>query len=229
MTLAQERRCKDSRMRKSQTNKIFPWALIVAGLCAITLGVILYLDQMKGPKTTIHSVQVNSAPSSNKLSAAKISDYTVPPTAPRYIAIPAIGIRKTPVLALGLLSSGAIATPDNIYEAGWYNGSSLPGQPGAMFIYGHVSSWTANGLFYNLKKLVAGNKVYITRGDNKVFTYTVLSTKVYPYNGVDMSQVLSPIRAGRPGLSLMTCTGQVMHGTNEFNERLVVFTGLQSS
>jgi sortase (surface protein transpeptidase) len=174
------------------------------------------------------NVGVDPAPSSKKISKQTVASYTVPQSNPKYIAIPSIGISNTPIVKLGLLKSGAIATPDNIYEAGWYEGSSLPGQNGAMFIYAHVSSWTANGLFYNLKKLVAGNEITITRGDNKTYTYKVVESKVYPYNDVNMSQVLSPISSQTAGLNLMTCTGQVIKGTNEFNERLVVFTSLVS-
>jgi sortase (surface protein transpeptidase) len=103
--------------------------------------------------------------------------------------------------------------PDNIYETGWYDGSSKPGQAGAMFIYGHVSSWTANGIFYSLKKLIPGYQITIIRGDNITYTYQVVSTKIYPYNNVNMSQVLAPINSNKPGLNLMTCTGQVMSVT----------------
>jgi sortase A len=95
-----------------------------------------------------------------------------------------------------------------------------------MFIYGHVSSWTNDGVFYNLKKLKAGDTITITRGDNTTYNYQVVSVKIYPYNNVDMEQVLAPIDASKPGLNLMTCTGQVIKGTSEFNERLVVFTSL---
>ena len=93
----------------------------------------------------------------------------------------------------------------------------------------NVSSWTANGVFYNLKQLQPGDKVIITRGDNKTFTYQVVSSKVYNYKKVDMQAALSPIESNKPGLNLMTCTGQVIKGTSEFNERLVVFTSLVSS
>ena len=41
-----------------------------------------------------------------------------------------------------------------------------------------------------------------------------------------MSQVLSPVNPTKPGLNLITCTGQVISGTSEFNERLVVYTSL---
>lgn len=204
--------------------------LIVLGIIGIATSIFLRLHSPSPPKIgNAKSVTIQPAPSSTKIKSSVIASYSVPADNPKYIAIPAIGISNTPVLKLGLLESGAIATPDNIYETGWYDGSSLPGQSGAMFIYGHVSSWTAEGIFYNLRKLVPGDTVIITRGDNKTYTYQVVSSIVYPHNNVNMNQVLSPVTSSKPGLNLMTCTGHVINGTSEFNERLVVFTSLISS
>lgn len=216
------------KFKKIVTQRNVALALIVFGIIGIGINIILYAQEPRPPKIVSDpkSVSINSAPSSIKPSEKSVASYSVPPSDPKYITIPAIGISNTPILRLGLLKTGAISTPDNIYEAGWYDGSSLPGQTGAMFIYGHVSSWTADGIFHNLKKLVAGDSVIITRGDNTAFTYRVVSAKVYPYNNVDMTQVLAPINPSTPGLNLMTCTGQVIKGTSEFNERLVVFTSL---
>lgn len=175
------------------------------------------------PQSPANSPHSSNAPSSKKPSPSAINNYSVASDLPKYISIPAINVPKTRIIQLGLLKGNEIATPDNIYDTGWYNGSSKPGQNGAMFIYGHVSSWTADGVFYNLKKLQPGDKVYITRGDNKHFTYQVGSSKIYNYKHVDMKQALSPVDAGTPGLNLMTCTGKIIKGTSEFNERLVVF------
>ena len=97
-----------------------------------------------------------------------------------------------------------------------------------MFIFGHVSSWTANGVFHDLKKLKPGDQIAVTRGDDKVFIYQVVSSKVYSADDVDMNEVLSPVNAAKPGLNLMTCSGSVIKGTNNFSERLVVFTSLAS-
>lgn len=213
------------RVRTLFRVRTIAYLLIAIGTClGVTAAGLFVHQQHTEPKPPPGALQSAHAPSSKKLTAATVRAYTVPPANPKYIAIPAIGVPNTPIVKLGLLKDGQIATPDNIYETGWYDGSSLPGQSGAMFIYGHVSSWTADGIFYNLKKLTAGDMITITRGDNTVFTYKVMSTKVYPYNDVDMSQVLAPVVAGKPGLNLMTCTGQVIQGTSEFNERLVVFT-----
>jgi LPXTG-site transpeptidase (sortase) family protein len=157
-------------------------------------------------------------------------NYTVAPSLPKYIAIPAIHIPNTEVVPLGLDTTGAIDVPSSSYVSGWYNGSAKPGQQGAMFIYGHVAGWYTGGIFYNLKKLHAGDIVRVTRGDNKVYTYEVITSKVYPYQSVDMQAVLAPVVKNVPGLNLMTCTGTVVKGSNPitFNERLVVFTKLIS-
>ena len=215
---------------KKTLHKQTPLLLIIIGIIGLIIAAGMYFHKSSyGPPANISSVSVAAAPSSVKPPASTVNSYSVPPTDPKYIAIPAISINKVPIIKLGLLKTGAIATPNNIFETGWYDASSKPGQAGAMFIYGHVSSWSANGIFYNLKKLVAGDQVTITRGDNTNYTYQVVSTKIYPYNNVDMGQVLSPINSSTPGLNLMTCTGQVIKGTSEFNERLVVFTSLVSS
>lgn len=216
------------KIRGSLIPRYIAILLIIIGLIGISASIVLYLHEPDPPKIDFNpkSVGVDPDPSSVRPPSRVIATYSVPPTDPKYIAIPAIGISNTPILKLGLLSSGAIATPDNIYETGWYDRSSLPGQAGAMFIYGHVSSWAADGIFFNLNKLVSGDKVIITRGDNTTYTYQVVTTKIYPYNSVNMSQVLSPTDQNNPGLNIMTCTGQVIKGTSEFNERLVVFTSL---
>jgi sortase A len=202
--------------------------LIVIGLSGFGVSARLYLNQPKPPKQ-VSGVDVASAPSSTKPSPRAVASYTVAPDLPKYMNIPAIDIQQTRVIKLGHLANGEITTPDNIYDAGWYEDSAKPGQSGAMFIYGHVSSWTAEGVFYNLKKLQPGDKVTITRGDNKKFTYQVVSSKVYPHDKVDMHAVLSPTNPNKPGLNLMTCTGKIIKGTSEFSERLVVFTSLASS
>ena len=193
-------------------------------------GAYSYAHQPGPPKLSkqAKAVQIATAPSSVKPKAVAIAAYTVAPTLPKYISIPSIGIGTTRIIQLGLLSNGQIATPDNIYDTGWFNQSAQPGQYGAMFIYGHVSSWTADGIFYNLKKLKPGSDVTIIRGDNTFYIYRVVTTKIYPYNNVPMSSVLAPIQSGTPGLNLMTCTGSVIKGTSEFNERLVVYTSLVS-
>ncbi len=197
------------------------YILIGSGVLLATAALFLLV---KDPSPATRSPGTDpSEPSSVKISPRTIASYTVAPELPKYIEIPAIQVPESRVMPLGLTKSNQIASPANIYDAGWYKGSSKPGAKGTMFIYGHVSSWRADGLFHGLGKLKPGDVVRVTRGDDKVYTYRVMTSRRYPYDHVDMNKVLSPVNPSQPGLNLMTCAGHLIKGTNEFDERLVVF------
>jgi hypothetical protein len=172
--------------------------------------------------TLLPKTQTTTAPSTIKPSLSAVATYTVAPSLPRYLIIPKLGVDAR-ILSVGVSKSGAIETPENVYDTAWYKQSAQPGQPGAMLIDGHVSSWTTRGVFYGLKTLVAGDKIEIQRGDGTVFMYKVVRTQVYNTANVDMTAALAPVVAGHPGLNLITCTGDVISGTNEFNERVLIF------
>ncbi len=142
---------------------------------------------------------------------------------PRYLNIPKLGVHAR-VLSLGILNNGALATPHNVFDVGWYNESSLPGQPGAMLFDGHVSSWTSHGVFYGIKKLVGGDIVQVVRGDGTTFSYKVVKSQTFDHDNVDMNSAIKPVDPTKPGLNLITCTGDVIKGTNEFNQRVLVYT-----
>ena len=161
-------------------------------------------------------------PSVTKPSAAAIAAYTVTPDDPRYLKIPKLGVDAR-VQQVGVTSTGALGTPDNVYDAAWYTASAKPGQPGATLIDGHVSSWTTHGVFYGLKTLAAGDAIQIERGDGTVINYRVVKTQTYNANNVNMQAAVTPITPGTSGLNLITCTGDVIRGTSLFNQRIIVF------
>lgn len=165
----------------------------------------------------------STTPSTVKPSSSAVANYVVAPNLPRYLNIPKLGVHAR-IYSVGLTSSGALGVPDNVYNTDWYNESAQPGQPGAMLIDGHVSSWTSHGVFYGVKTLVAGDTIQVQRGDGTVFTYTVVKSQIYNTASVDMAAAMTPVVAGHPGLNLITCTGDVTPGTSEFNQRIVVFS-----
>lgn len=165
----------------------------------------------------------NNALSTTPISSSTVAAYKVAPNLPRYLIIPKLNVDAR-VLSVGVTSSDAIGAPENIFDTAWYNESAEPGQPGAMLIDGHISSWTTHGVFYSLSKLVPGDLVQVERGDGTMFSYSVVKTVIYPASSVNMGAVLSPVVAGQPGLNLISCTGDVIPGTNSFSERIVVFT-----
>jgi len=124
-------------------------------------------------------------------------------------------------------SSNQLKAPGNVYDAGWYNSSAQPGQPGGMLLDGHISSWTTKGVFYGLNKLVSGDPIVITRGDGQTFTYKVVKTQLYDSDKVDMASLLVSQDTSKPGLNLISCSGEVIPGSSEFDKRLVVYAVMQ--
>jgi sortase (surface protein transpeptidase) len=203
---------------------------VAIGLLVVGLG-ISYHDWRINKVADQHAAKLvyeanhninHDVPSTTKPMPSAFASYTVAANLPRYIFIPKLSVQAI-VKPLGLTAAGQLATPDNIYDTGWYTSSSTPGQPGATVIDGHVSSWTANGVFYGLQSLQAGDTIQIERGDGTTINYSVVKKQVYAYQQVDMSALLSPIDANKPGLNLITCTGDVIKGTNDFDERIVIF------
>ncbi len=164
----------------------------------------------------------DGAPSTVKPSTAAVRQYVVAPDLPRYLKIPKLGVFAR-VTQAGVTPSGALGTPRNVYDTAWYTGSAKPGQAGATLIDGHVSSWTTRGVFYGLKKLAPGDNLQIVRGDGVSVNYKVVKTQVYASSNVDMQAAVTPVTAGNSGLNLITCTGKLQKGTDQFNQRLIVF------
>jgi len=178
-------------------------------------------------RATIATAQANKgvssgAPSTTPISTSALTNYRVAPGLPRYIFVPKLGV-KAIVLSLGTTASYQVQAPPNIYETGWYNSSGLPGKPGAMFIDGHVSSLTHNGIFYGLSTLVPGDTIQIERGDGTMFAYKVVKSQISSSTNVNMTAALKPVNPHKPGLNLITCAGKVIAGTNELSQRIVVF------
>lgn len=167
--------------------------------------------------STTHTV-----PSTIKPTASAVASYVVAPTLPRYLIIPKLSVDAR-ILSVGVNAKGALETPYNVYDTAWYNESAQPGQLGAMLINGHISSWTTHGVFYGLKTLQPGDAIDVQGGNGAIFTYQVVKTQVYDANNVDMTTAMESINPSKPGLNLISCTGDVISGTSEFNERIIVF------
>jgi len=170
----------------------------------------------------------SAAPGTHKPGKAQIADYVVAPSLPRYLIIPTLGV-DTPILQVGLNDQGAIDTPDNVFETAWYDASAKPGQLGAMLIDGHISSWTSPGVFYAIDTLQPGDDIMVQSGNGAIFTYEVVRTQIYNASDVDMASALAPVNPIKPGLNLISCTGSVITGTSQFNERIIVFAQFASN
>ncbi len=152
-----------------------------------------------------------------------LSGYKVEADQPRILSIDALGLEAR-VRPLGLNSDNSIKAPKNIYDAGWYTGSAKPGQSGAMFIDGHASGSTRQGLFAYLNTLNVGDTVGLEKGDGEKLTYKVVKVSTIPLTAIDMSSILAPYPGVENGLNLMTCTGRWIKDSATLDHRVVVYT-----
>lgn len=199
----------------------------------LAVGIVLGWSQYVQNKTidkkmnlTIRSANEGHSavvPSTKKPTVDEFSQYRVAADMPRYLFIPDISVRAM-IKPKGLTKDNQIDVPRSAFDVGWYNGSAKPGQTGSMLIDGHVSGGNVPGVFYNLKDLTPGMTMKVERGDGETLTYRVVKSVSYDYKNVDMRAALSPINPNARGLNLITCDGQVIRGSNDFDKRLVVFT-----
>ncbi|MEI8188014.1 MAG: class F sortase [Candidatus Saccharibacteria bacterium] len=221
---------KSKLNRQSISNALFWLGILVLLFCVFNIGLNWYHNhqltaQAEKEIKLANEGKPSPAPATIKPSADDINKYTVAPGMPRFLRVDSLNVLSR-VRQVGIDKTGAIGVPTNVYDVAWYNKSSLPGAPGAAVIDGHVSSWTTHGVFYSLTSIKINSIVQVEMGNGTLYNYKVVKKQVYSYDNVDMNALLSPVNPKLPGLNLITCTGSVIKGTNEFNQRAIVFTQL---
>jgi sortase (surface protein transpeptidase) len=146
-----------------------------------------------------------------------------PVALPVLLTIPAIGV-KTSLVHLGLQANGSLQVPLSTTVAGWYSGSPRPGAVGGSVIAGHVDSYTGPAVFYWLRNLKPGNRVYVTRADQTVATFSVSRMDSYPKTAFPTSVVYGP--APDAELRLITCGGTFDRSTGHYLSNIIAFAAL---
>lgn len=199
--------------------------IFLAGLSVSVMGfrtnVQVEAQAKKLSQQSQNSEDAGDHPDETDLGPGAVSSYKVDPTAPRRINIPKIGVNAR-IKPLGTKTNNELKAPTSIYDAGWFDQSARLGERGATLIDGHVHGLTKPGVFYNLKKLSAGDKIEIERGDGKLFKYQVIRSQTYSRHSTDMQAAVASIDPALPGLNIITCTGTLEKKSNTYSERLLV-------
>jgi hypothetical protein len=142
---------------------------------------------------------------------------------PTRLIIPSIGVR-TRLIRLGLTSSGALQPPASTAVAGWYTGSPRPGATGAAVIGGHIDSWQGPGVFFRLRLLHRGSRVYVRRANGTLAVFQVTAVRTYLKSRFPTEAVYGPT----PGaaLRLITCGGTFDFATGHYLSNVVAFARL---
>jgi hypothetical protein len=141
---------------------------------------------------------------------------------PVALDIPAIGVHAS-LVALGLQADGTVAVPPlGSPDAGWYEHSPTPGERGPAVLLGHVdSARTGPGVFYDLRMLVPGDAVRVSRADGSTVVFRVDSVERYPKAAFPTATVYGDI--DHAGVRLITCGGAFDRAARSYVDDVVVF------
>jgi hypothetical protein len=139
---------------------------------------------------------------------------------PVLLSIPVIGVR-TRLIRLGLTAQGTLQVPASTAVAGWYTGSPRPGQTGSAIIAGHIDSYAGPGVFFRLRLLRPGNRIYVRQAGGKLAVFRVYATRSYPKDHFPTQRVYGP--APDPELRLITCGGTFDPTTGSYLNNVVVY------
>ena len=142
---------------------------------------------------------------------------------PAWLSIPSIGIR-TRLIRLGVNSDGTLQVPSSTAVAGWYTGSPRPGTVGSAIIAGHVDSRSGPGIFFWLRTLRPGDRVYVGRADGTMAVFTVTRIKKFAKDQFPTAAVYGPVPDSE--LRLITCGGIFDRSLGSYLSNVVVFARL---
>jgi Sortase domain len=156
-----------------------------------------------------------AAPSMERHPVPLVPVHLAPPVR---LLIPSLHLDAR-VELLGLDSSGAMQTPRNIWNVGWYRGGPSPGAPGDAVIDGHVGLPGSPLVFSGLARLAVGADLIVVLADGSRSRFRVSGVRSWPATS-HPTGLFS--RDGRPRLSLITCTGRYDGGSQTYANRLIV-------
>jgi Sortase domain len=146
-----------------------------------------------------------------------------PVAKPSTLIIPAIGVRSR-LIRLGITKAGTLQVPSSATLAGWFTGSPRPGAIGASVIAGHIDSRLGPGVFFRLRLLHPGNRVYVRRADGTVAVFKVTSVHMYPKARFPHAAVYGAVPDAQ--LRLITCGGTFDSTSGHYLSNVIAFAQL---
>lgn len=141
---------------------------------------------------------------------------------PVALRIPAIDVRTSRTVPLGIQPNGKIEVPEGNRTVGWYEQGPAPGQFGPALMGAHVDSDRGPAIFYGLGELRPGDKAMVRRADGKTAVFTVYSVEQYPKNRFPTRRVYAPTE-NRAELRLITCGGTFDEDVQHYRDNIVVY------
>ena len=205
-------------------------ALVAASACFTSMIVVFLGLASHGPEPP---ASASTIPASIKTTVPKLTVstvhriHTMKRSVPVQLRIPAIGV-NAPITEVGLNSNDTVQVPplDDHNLAGWYKYGPSPGQKGPSVILGHVDSVTGASVFFDLKDLKKGDKIYVKLADGKTATFVVDGLQRVTKTAFPTKDVYGKLSYA--GLRVITCGGAFDAATGHYYDNIIVYAELIS-
>lgn len=126
---------------------------------------------------------------------------------------------------VGLNEDGSVGVPTNEKEVAWYMFGPRPGEVGNSVIIGHRdSNANPNGVFRRLNELNVGDVIEVTDTNNNILKFKVVKKSAYQDKNSPIKEIFGSTE--KKMLNLITCYGLWNDKTNNYTQRVVVYSEL---
>jgi sortase (surface protein transpeptidase) len=212
---------KTNKFKVTSKKKYIPkiiWAVLAILAAIFIIRVALweksYYESKEGSERAIAPAVGDMNPAAVEVDETDVTEtqkneYKVAANRPRYMTIEKIGVYNARVVEISINQNSQLDTPVSIFDAGWYNESSIPGTGGVSIFDGHNGGPTKVGIFKNLPKLIAGDIITIEMGNGEKINYRVYENKTVALDKADAEMKnmrITPVQ-GTESISIISCTG----------------------
>jgi hypothetical protein len=200
-------------------------AVLSAGLLAAGAGTVgLVMSHVSSAPSVRLAARPSpvAVPSGRTLLPVSLS-AVAPAPKPVWLTIPALGV-KAPIVNLGLNRNGTLQVPSSTTVVGWYTNSPRPGATGSAVIAGHVDSRSGPGVFFWLRTMRRGERIYVRRADGTLAVFTVTAVRTYAKARFPTATVYGPVPDAE--LRLITCGGTFDYARGSYLSNVVVYARL---
>ena len=200
--------------------------MLARALRGIAFGAAFAIVAMAGP--TLHPVEIPVAIATAQpgrdvpvVEHVPFPTPTPPPVilaAPTRLQIPSLAL-DTAVEALGVDSTGAMDTPRNLWDVGWFQPGPSPGERGDAVIDGHVGLPGYPLIFSTLARISTGADLIVVHADGTRSHFTVTGISSWPADSHPAGLFATD---GPARLTLITCTGSYDGNNQTYANRLLV-------
>ena len=192
----------------------------------LPLGWLVVASAVAGSLLVAHGLSAGSARSADLaadrgagrvLSVPRVALVSAPPVS---LVVPALHL-DTRLVGLHPGRDGTLQVDEDASRAGWYADGPAPGDPGPAVLAGHVSNLAGPGVFADVGRLHAGDRVDIRRADGTSIAFAVTEVRTYAKRDFPTERVYAS--TGTAALRLITCGGAVDPATGRYRSNTIVF------